>query len=115
LRARGADIAVFANPNGKVDLPALLADLASRGINELHVEAGHQLSGSFVREGLVDEFLVYLAPMLMGTGDGLASFGTLTQLKDAPRLRFTSVDRIGEDLRLLARPIDPTATLVLGD
>lgn len=115
LRARGADIAVFANANGKVDLPAVLADLALRGINELHVEAGHQLSGSFVREGLVDEFLVYLAPMLMGAGDGLASFGTLTQLEDAPRLRFTSVERIGEDLRLLARPIDPTATLVLGD
>jgi diaminohydroxyphosphoribosylaminopyrimidine deaminase/5-amino-6-(5-phosphoribosylamino)uracil reductase len=115
LRARGAEIAAFANPAGKVDLPAMLADLAKRGINELHVEAGHQLSGSFVREGLVDEFLVYMAPTLIGAGEGLASFGTLTKLEDAPRLRFTSIERVGEDLRLLARPIDPTLTQVLGD
>ncbi len=40
----------------------MLADLAQRGVNELHVEAGHRLNGSFVREGLVDEYLVYMAP-----------------------------------------------------
>jgi hypothetical protein len=44
----------------------MLRDLARREINELHVEAGHKLNGSFIREGLVDEFLVYLAPQLLG-------------------------------------------------
>ncbi len=105
LRNRGAEIAWQPGDHGKVDLSAMLGDLASRGINELHVEAGHRLNGSLVREGLVDEFLVYLAPMLIGCGRGLADFGSLTRLADAPRLRFTDVALIGDDLRLLARPV----------
>jgi diaminohydroxyphosphoribosylaminopyrimidine deaminase / 5-amino-6-(5-phosphoribosylamino)uracil reductase len=66
LEQAGAELAVLPNAHGKVDLPAMLADLARRGINELHVEAGHKLNGSFVREGLVDEFLIYMAPKLLG-------------------------------------------------
>jgi len=105
LEARGAEIATAANPHGKVDLPAMLADLARRGINELHVEAGHKLNGSFVREGLVDEFLVYVAPKLLGAGRELAAFGPLTRLEDALELRFVSVTPVGADLRVIARPL----------
>jgi diaminohydroxyphosphoribosylaminopyrimidine deaminase / 5-amino-6-(5-phosphoribosylamino)uracil reductase len=104
LRARGADIAFAAGPNGKVDLAAMLADLARRGINELHVEAGHKLNGSFVREGLVDEFLVYMAPTLMGQGRELAALGPLTQMDERLRLRFVSIERVGDDVRFVARP-----------
>ena len=104
LEAAGAEVALAPGPSGKVDLPSLLADLARRGINELHVEAGHKLSGSFVREGLVDELLVYQAPKLLGQGQGLASFGPLETLDDALALRFVSVERLGDDLRLIARP-----------
>jgi diaminohydroxyphosphoribosylaminopyrimidine deaminase/5-amino-6-(5-phosphoribosylamino)uracil reductase len=104
LEARGARIAVAANAGGKVDLAAMLADLAARGINELHVEAGHKLNGSLVREGLVDEFLVYMAPKLLGAGRELAAFGPLAQLQDAPQLRFVDLTRIGDDIRLIARP-----------
>lgn len=104
LQARNAEIALSPGANGKVDLPSMLADLAQRGINELHVEAGHKLSGSFVREGLVDEFLVYQAPKLLGTGPGLATFGPLESLDDALALRFVSIERLGNDLRLIARP-----------
>lgn len=103
LRARGVEIRALPGPGGKVDLPAMLRDLADRGINELHVEAGHKLNGSFVREGLVDEFLVYLAPKLIGAGRGFAAFGPLDRLADAPGLRFVGVERIGDDLRVLAR------------
>jgi diaminohydroxyphosphoribosylaminopyrimidine deaminase/5-amino-6-(5-phosphoribosylamino)uracil reductase len=46
----------------------MLADLAERGVNELHVEADHKLNGSLLRDGLVDELLVYLAPRLLGAG-----------------------------------------------
>ena len=88
---------------GKVDLAAMLHDLAAREINELHVEAGHKLNGSLVREGLVDEFLVYLAPKLIGAGADMASFGPLARLSDALPLDFHSVERIGPDLRILAR------------
>jgi diaminohydroxyphosphoribosylaminopyrimidine deaminase/5-amino-6-(5-phosphoribosylamino)uracil reductase len=103
LEAR-AEIALVPAPNGKVDLAAMLADLAAREINELHVEAGHKLNGSFVREGLVDEFLVYMAPRLLGSGRELAAFGPLERLADSLILRFVSVDPIGDDLRLIARP-----------
>ncbi len=104
LEARGAQIALVPGPNGKVDLPAMLADLAARGVNELHVEAGHKLNGSFVRERLVDEFLVYMAPKLLGAGRELAAFGPLERLQDGLALRFVSVTPVGVDLRLIARP-----------
>ncbi len=105
LEARGAQVAVAAGSHGKVDLPAMLADLARRGVNELHVEAGHKLNGSFVREGLVDEFLVYVAPKLIGSGRELAAFGPLQRLEDGVDLRFLSVTPIGADLRIVARPL----------
>jgi len=105
LAARGAEIAMAPGPNGKVDLPAMLSDLAARGINELHVEAGHKLNGSFVRERLVDEFLVYMAPKLLGVGRELAAFGPLDALEDAVELRWTGIERFDADLRLLARPL----------
>ncbi|MEY4564837.1 MAG: hypothetical protein RLZZ618_4114 [Pseudomonadota bacterium] len=105
LQARGATLVQLPGPAGKVDLPAVLRHLAERGINELHVEAGHGLSGSFVREGLVDEYLVYLAPKLLGQGRALASFGPLASLGEAEQLHFHQVSQIGDDLRVLARPV----------
>ena len=104
LAATGAEVILRPGPSAKVDLPAVLLDLAQRGINELHVEAGHKLNGSFVREGLVDEYLVYLAPKLLGAGRDLAAFGPLERLDDAAARRFHAVDRIGDDLRVIARP-----------
>ena len=89
--------------NGKVDLAAMLRDLALREVNELHIEAGHKLNGSFIRAGLVDEFLVYLAPKLLGTGQGMASFGPLQSLSDAAQLQFMSTEMVGDDLRIRAR------------
>ena len=89
--------------NGKVDLAAMMFDLGRREINELHVEAGGKLNGSLMRAGLVDEFLVYLAPKLLGPGQGMAAFGPLQSLADAVALQFQSVDRVGADLRIVAR------------
>ena len=103
LRERGAEIALAPGDNGKVDLAAMLSDLAARGINELHVEAGHKLNGSFVREGLVDEFLIYVAPKLLGIGRELAAFGPIESLDDSVALHFESITPIGSDLRLIAR------------
>ncbi len=104
LRARGALLLPMAGAHGKVDLAAMLADLAQRGVNELHVEAGHKLNASLLREGLVDELLVYLAPRLLGIGREMAAFGPLSTLAEALEFEFTQVDRIGDDLRILARP-----------
>ncbi len=103
LEARGATVVHLPGPGGKVDLAAMLRDLGQRGINELHVEAGHKLNGSLLREGLVDELLVYLAPKLLGPGLGMANVGPLSELVQALALEFTSVERVGPDLRVLAR------------
>jgi diaminohydroxyphosphoribosylaminopyrimidine deaminase/5-amino-6-(5-phosphoribosylamino)uracil reductase len=71
------------------------------------VEAGHKLNGSLMREGLVDELLVYLAPKFLGDGFGMASQpyagGPLSDLAGALALDFRSVDRFGPDLRIIAR------------
>ena len=104
LAELGVTVVARPGPGGKVDLGAVLDDLAAREVNELHVEAGHKLNGSFVREGLVDEFLVYLAPRLLGQGREMARFGPLGALDDAPALAYQSVERVGDDLRILARP-----------
>ena len=87
----------------KTDLSALLADLATREVNELHLEAGHKLGGSFLREGLVDELLLYMAPRLLGPGAGLAHIGPFDSLAQSLDWQFTDVRRVGPDLRILAR------------
>lgn len=103
LQALGAHVSLLPGPDGKVDLVALLGDLALREVNEVHAEAGHKLNGSLVREGLIDEFLIYLAPKLIGQGRGMAQFGPLTDLKESLSLTFANHAMIGPDLRLLAR------------
>ena len=104
LQARGATVVLLPNAHGKVDLPAMLRDLGRRGVNELHLEAGHKLNGSFLREGLADELLLYLAPLLLGSGaHGLANWGPLQSLADGLRLEFHDVQMLNPDLRLIAR------------
>ncbi|MDR3100464.1 MAG: bifunctional diaminohydroxyphosphoribosylaminopyrimidine deaminase/5-amino-6-(5-phosphoribosylamino)uracil reductase RibD [Paraburkholderia sp.] len=110
LRARGAEIVAIGNEHGKVDLPAMLGELAARGVNELHVEAGYKLNGSLLREGCVDELLVYLAPSLLGTNAlGMFDLVAPAKLDQRTRLAFHAVDRIGEDLRILARLVPDDA------
>ena len=103
LAARGVQIIDCAGPGGKVDLTAMLQDLAQREVNELHVEAGFKLNGSLMREGLIDEWLLYIAPQWLGPGQGMANLPALSQLDAALRLRYHAVDRVGQDLRLLLR------------
>ena len=82
-----------------------LQELARRGVNELHVEAGFRLNGSLVREGCVDEFLVYLNPSFLGDGaQGMLDLPAFASLAGRLKLKVLSVDRLGEDLRVLARP-----------
>jgi diaminohydroxyphosphoribosylaminopyrimidine deaminase/5-amino-6-(5-phosphoribosylamino)uracil reductase len=103
LEAKGAQVVCLPNASGKVDLAAMLRDLGAKHINEVHVEAGHKLNGSLLREGLVDELLTYLAPKLMGHGRGMTNLGPFTTLDDAQALLFHEVTQIGPDLRILAR------------
>jgi diaminohydroxyphosphoribosylaminopyrimidine deaminase/5-amino-6-(5-phosphoribosylamino)uracil reductase len=103
LAARGAEIVVLPNADGKVELPQMLEELARRGVNELHVEAGSKLNGSLLREGCVDELLIYLAPLLIGdAGQGMFHLPGLTQLAKAQRLAIAELTPIGDDVRIRA-------------
>ena len=104
LRARGAEVVVLPNHDGKVELPDLLQELARRGCNEIHVEAGHKLNGSLLQAGLVDELLIYMAPCILGdTAQGMFHLPPLAKLADRCNVRITDVQQIGADLRVLAR------------
>ena len=104
IEARGAEVIFLPNDAGKVDLQALMRELAKRGINELHVEAGFNLNGSLLREGLVDELLLYLAPSLIGDASrGLFNLPALDDLAEKRALQWRDVRQVGSDLRVVAR------------
>lgn len=103
LRADGHEVIHLPNQDGKVDLPELVHELGRREINELHVEAGYKLNGSLVREHCVDELLVYVAPSLVGDGQGMFALPSLSTLEDRQQLQFHDVVQVGTDLRILAR------------
>jgi len=105
LIAAGADILELPGAQGRVDLAALLRELALRGINEVHVEAGAALNGALLEAGLVDEWIAYVAPMAVGhDARGLFSRTPLESLEHAARFRLADVRQIGEDLRLTLLP-----------
>lgn len=91
--------------DGLLDLNAVLQALAARGINEVQVEAGATLAGALLRENLVDEVLLYIAPVLLGA-DARPLFDGLHIDEMSQRLRLQTVEtrRFGDDLRLLLRP-----------
>lgn len=103
--SRRGDTNVVMPGEGRLDLRAVLTDLAKQGINEVHVEAGAGLAGALVTAGLVDEIVVYLAPHLMGEA-GLPMFQLpgLHTMQDRYPLKLENVRQIGEDLRLTLRP-----------
>jgi len=88
-----------------MDLPALLARLAARGINEVQVEAGSRLCGALFAQGLVDELLLYIAPVLLGSSaQPLLALPSLADMAERWRLACVDERRIGDDWRLLLRP-----------
>lgn len=104
LEGSGAEVIALPNAGGKVDLAALLRELARRGMNEVHVEAGHKLNGSLVREGLVDELVVYLAPCLLGdAARGMFDLPGLEDLSGRRELELREVRSVGTDIRIIAR------------
>ncbi|MEW6414772.1 MAG: bifunctional diaminohydroxyphosphoribosylaminopyrimidine deaminase/5-amino-6-(5-phosphoribosylamino)uracil reductase RibD [Pseudomonadota bacterium] len=105
LEAAGAEVVELPGSGGRVDLAALLALLAQRGVNELHVEAGAALNGALLEAGLVDEWVAYVAPMAVGdAARGLFATVPLAALADAARFRFADVRQVGGDLRLTLVP-----------
>jgi len=103
LEDLGAEVIVLPNADNKVDLPAVIAELGRRQLNEVHIEAGAKLGGSLIGEGCVDELLLYFAPCLLGEARGMFALPALQDLSGKTTLRLHEVKQIGEDLRILAR------------
>jgi diaminohydroxyphosphoribosylaminopyrimidine deaminase / 5-amino-6-(5-phosphoribosylamino)uracil reductase len=99
-----AEVISLPNKNKKVELPLMLEELARRGVNELHVEAGFRLNGSLVREGCVDEFLIYLNPSFLGDeAQGMLALSGIASIDQKIKIKIASMDRVGDDIRILAR------------
>ncbi|MEV0820356.1 bifunctional diaminohydroxyphosphoribosylaminopyrimidine deaminase/5-amino-6-(5-phosphoribosylamino)uracil reductase RibD [Nonomuraea rubra] len=99
-----ADLLRLPRRDGGLDLEALLRELARRDVVSVFLEGGPTLAGAFVRQGLVDRVVAYLAPALLGSGRaalGAAGVGTIAGLH---RLTFDEISPIGPDVRLIARP-----------
>jgi diaminohydroxyphosphoribosylaminopyrimidine deaminase/5-amino-6-(5-phosphoribosylamino)uracil reductase len=104
LKATGAEAIIIPNDHGKVELFRLMEELGRRELNELHVEAGTKLNGSLLQAGVVDELLVYLAPSVIGdSGRGMFHLPEITELSRASALKIRDIERVGADLRILAR------------
>ena len=88
---------------GRVSLPALMARLAERDINTVHVEAGATLSGALIASGLADELLVYQAPCLIGRGRALLELPGMEKFEDRLHLDLIDQRRLGSDWRFLYR------------
>ena len=102
LGKMGIEVIALPNANGQVDINALLNELAQRGVNELHIEAGARLNGDFLKHRLVDELLVYLAPKIIGPGHAMSLLAPIQALSDCVNLTFTDISRLGADVRIRA-------------
>jgi diaminohydroxyphosphoribosylaminopyrimidine deaminase/5-amino-6-(5-phosphoribosylamino)uracil reductase len=91
---------------GRVDMKAMLNELGGRGYNEVQVEAGATLCGSLIQQGLIDELLVYQAPIILG-GGAISPFAAprLDNMDDRVHLEWIDSRRIGKDLRLRLKPV----------
>lgn len=103
LAERNVDVVVMPSMAAGIDLPSVLRWLAAHEINEVHVEAGARLSGALLETGCVDELLVYMAPMLLGQGRGMARMPAVASLEAAERFEFVEAMPVGTDMRLRLR------------
>jgi len=110
LERCGAEIVDVPAVDGRLDPAVVLANLAARHVNELHVEAGARLNGALLRTGQVDELLLYLAPLLLGAGREMAALGPFEALAQGMPFDFHDAARVGADLRILARNRPVTGT-----
>jgi diaminohydroxyphosphoribosylaminopyrimidine deaminase/5-amino-6-(5-phosphoribosylamino)uracil reductase len=103
LEASGAQVLRLPSRDGRVDLNALLADLARREVTALLLEGGGELNAGFLEAGLVDRVAVFVAPMLLGGRDAPTPLGGPGRgLKEAFRLTRMTVKPVGEDLLIEA-------------
>ena len=106
-RFERVELAAVEIREGRLDLSSILAMLATRDINEVQVEAGPTLCGAFFAEGLVDELLLYVAPILLGDdARPLLGLPALSEMSARWKLALVDQRMLGQDWRLLLRPLE---------
>jgi len=104
LEAKGAEVVVVPKQGEKTDLEAVARLLGRRGFNEVTVETGGKLMGSLLGAGVVDEIVLYIAPLILGdTAQALFALPEIASLDEAMRPRIVDVRPIGPDVRITAR------------
>lgn len=111
LARRNAEVVVMPSSPAGVDLPSVMRWLAAHEVNEVHVEAGARLSGALLQTACIDELLVYMAPLLLGQGLGMATMPAVAALDSAERFEFVDAEAVGTDMRLRLRHPGHWATL----
>ena len=101
----GHQLLAMPGTNGHVDLHRLLQELAARGANEVLVEAGPRLAGAFARQGLVDEFQLFMAAKFLGSSGRPLLDWPLAKMADAPGLKIVEMRAVGDDWRIIAVPL----------
>lgn len=109
LKAKGAQLLQLPNSQGQVDLNALLCELAQRNITEVLVEAGQGLNGAMLQANLIDEFIFYYAPKLLGSAaQSMLAIQELTSMQQATDLQLLDVRQVGQDIRIRGIPLIKT-------
>jgi diaminohydroxyphosphoribosylaminopyrimidine deaminase/5-amino-6-(5-phosphoribosylamino)uracil reductase len=106
LQQAGFEVYQLPGKDGRLDLHAVMEFLAGQQINEVLVEAGSVLNGALLDEGLVDEYVIYMAPCILGDqGRGLFTLPGLQQMADKKQLKLRDVRQVGPDLKLTFIPL----------
>ena len=106
LEQAGAEVVRQEGSSDKVDLLAVLQLLAEREMNEVLIETGAVLAGSYMSQGLIDELVVYIAPHLMGAdARGLMQLPEIESMQDRVELDIVDIRRVGKDIRITAKPM----------
>jgi len=102
--AEGHELLAVPGSNGHVDLRKLLVELAARGANEVLVEAGPRLAGAFARQGLVDEYQLFVAPKFLGSSARPLLELPLARMVETQDLEIRDIRAVGDDWRIIAVP-----------
>ena len=101
----GHELLSLPGADGQVDLPALMRLLAQRGVNEILLEAGAGLAGAVARQGLIDEYQLFVAGTFLGSQARPLLEWPLATMSEAPRLKITEMRAVGDDWRVTAIPL----------
>jgi diaminohydroxyphosphoribosylaminopyrimidine deaminase/5-amino-6-(5-phosphoribosylamino)uracil reductase len=106
LKEAGAELVALPETNGRVDMDQLMLELGKREINELLVEAGQGLNGALLKGDLIDELLLYYAPVLMGAeATGMFAMPALTRMSERSELKIIDTRQTGQDIRVRAKVV----------